>query len=54
MQGNVLWNRQKYATPSSAAKAIATDWKEVNGWKFWKYKNPESRVMEYISNLREE
>ncbi len=53
LQGSVRWNGQEYATPSSAAKAIAADWKEVNGWKFWKYENPESGEWEYISNLRE-
>jgi hypothetical protein len=54
LRGNVSWNEQEYITPSTAAKAIATDWKEVNGWKFWKYENPESEEWEYISNLRED
>jgi restriction endonuclease Mrr len=54
MDGNVRWNGQKYVTPSTAAKAIVIDWKEVNGWKFWKYENPESEVWEYISNLRDD
>ncbi|MBI5954740.1 MAG: restriction endonuclease [Chloroflexi bacterium] len=53
-QGSVRWNGQDYITPSTAAKAIATDWKQVNGWKFWKYENPECEVWEYISNLRED
>jgi virulence-associated protein VapD len=53
MQGNVRWKGQEYTTPSGAAKAIATDWKEVNGWKFWKYENPESGEWEYLSKLRE-
>ena len=54
LQGNIRWNGQEYATPSTAAKAIATDWKEVNGWKFWKYENLESEEWKYISNLRDE
>ena len=54
LHGKVSWNGQEYTTPSTAAKAIATDWKEVNGWKFWKYENSESGEWEYISNLREE
>jgi virulence-associated protein VapD len=54
MQGKIHWNGQEYGTPSTAAKAIATDWKEVNGWKFWKYQNLESEEWEYISNLRAE
>jgi restriction system protein len=53
IQGNVSWKGQEYTTPSGAAKAIATDWKEVNGWKFWKYENSESGEWEYISKLRE-
>ncbi len=53
LKGNVRWNGLEYATPSGAAKAIATDWKEVNGWKFWKYENPENEEWEYISNLRD-
>ena len=54
IKGNIRWNGQEYTTPSGAAKAIATEWKEVNGWKFWKYENPSSGQWEYISNLREE
>lgn len=53
MQGNVRWKEQEYTTPSGAAKAIATDWKEVNGWKFWRYENPESGEWKFISKLRE-
>ena len=54
IQGKVRWNGQEYGTPSTAAKAIATDWKQVNGWMFWKYENPESDEWEYISNLRDD
>ncbi len=54
MQGKLRWNGQEYITPSTAAKAIAVDWKQVNGWKFWKYENPESKEWEYISNLRDD
>lgn len=53
IKGSVRWNGKEYATPSTAAKAIATDWKEVNGWKFWKYENLENEESECISNLRE-
>lgn len=53
MQGNVRWDGQEYSSPSGAAKTIATDWKQVNGWKFWKYQNLESEEWEYISNLRD-
>lgn len=54
MQGTVRLKGKEYAKPSIAAKTIATDWQQVNGWKFWKYENPESEEWEYISNLREE
>jgi hypothetical protein len=54
LQGRVRYNGQEYATPSTAAKIIATTWREVNGWKFWKYAQPESGEWEYISNLRGE
>ena len=54
LKGRVRWNGQEYITPSTAAKAIATDWKEVNGWKFWRYENPVNNGWEYISNLRDE
>lgn len=52
IQGHVRWRGQDFATPSAAAKAIATDWKEVNGWKFWKYENSETGNLEYIGVLR--
>jgi hypothetical protein len=32
----ILWNGEKYSSPSSAAKAI-TGGKSVNGWRFWRY-----------------
>lgn len=53
-KGMVRYGEQEYSTPSGAAKSIATDWKEVNGWKFWKYEDPESGKWEYISKLRGE
>lgn len=54
IEGSLYWNGQEYPTPSSAAKAIAKDWKEVNGWRFWKYQNYETGEWEYIGKLREE
>ena len=54
LQGKIRFNGQEYGTPSGAAKAIATTWREVNGWKFWKYEHPESGEWEYISKLRGE
>jgi restriction system protein len=54
IQGTVRLNGKNYPKPSIAAKTIATDWQQVNGWKFWKYQNPESEEWVYISNLREE
>lgn len=51
---HVRYNRKDYSTPSGAAKAVATNWKQVNGWKFWKYNDPKTGEWEYIDNLREE
>jgi restriction system protein len=54
LKGNIRWNGQEYFTPSTVAKVIATEWKQVNGWMFWKYVNPETEEWEYISKLRGE
>lgn len=51
---NVRYNGKEYSTPSGAAKAVATHWKQVNGWRFWKYNDPKTGEWEYIDNLREE
>jgi restriction system protein len=53
LHGKVRYNGHEYATPSGAAKAIATTWREVNGWKFWKYQK-DGGEWEYISRLRGE
>jgi restriction system protein len=52
LKGVVRWSQQEFATPSSAAKAVAVDWKAVNGWDFWYYQDPETGNMEKISKLR--
>lgn len=52
LKGEVLWNNQQFATPSSAAKAVAVDWKAVNGWDFWHYQDPETGNWEKIGKLR--
>ena len=52
--GTMRFEGNDYSKPSIAAKIIATDWKQVNGWKFWKYENPETGDWEYISELRGE
>jgi restriction system protein len=51
-KGLVQWNGQNFETPSGAAKAVAVDWKAVNGWDFWRYQNPETGELEKIGNLR--
>lgn len=51
-KGVVQWNDQMYETPSSAAKAVAVDWKAVNGWNFWYYLDPETGKLEKIGKLR--
>lgn len=54
IKGAVLWNNQAYETPSAAAKAVATDWKTVNGWDFWRYQDPVSGKLQRIGKLRKE
>lgn len=54
LTGTMRFEGNDYSKPSIAAKIIATDWKQVNGWKFWKYENPETGDWEYISELRGE
>ncbi|MEA4909171.1 MAG: restriction endonuclease [Anaerolineaceae bacterium] len=51
-KGIVQWNDQTFETPSSAAKAVAIDWKAVNGWNFWQYQDPETGKLEKIGRLR--
>jgi restriction system protein len=52
LKGVVLWNNQEFSTPSGAAKAVAVDWKAVNGWDFWHYQHPETGNWEKIGRLR--
>ena len=52
IKGTVRYEGQEYPTPTTAAKVIVTDWKEVNGWDFWRYLNPESGKWENIGNIR--
>lgn len=50
--GVVRYNKKEYQTPTTAAKVIVTDWKEVNGWDFWRYLNPLTGEWEKIGRLR--
>jgi restriction system protein len=52
LKGTVRFRDQEYPTPTTAAKVIVTDWKEVNGWDFWRYRNPSSGNWEKIGKLR--
>jgi restriction system protein len=51
-QGAVRYGTVRYPTPTSAAKVIVTDWKEVNGWDFWKYLDPLTGKWTKIGVLR--
>lgn len=51
---NVRYKGKVYSTPSGAAKAVATNWKQVNGWQFWRYFDHKTNEWEYISNLRDQ
>jgi hypothetical protein len=52
IKGSVRFEKKEYQTPTSAAKIIVTDWKEVNGWDFWRYLNPNSGEWEKIGKIR--
>ena len=52
MNGTIKFEGKEYSTPTTAAKVIVTDWKEVNGWDFWRYLNAESGKWEKIGKLR--
>ncbi len=52
IKGVVRYNNKEYQTPTTAAKVIVTDWKEVNGWDFWRYLNPSTGEWEKIGRLR--
>ena len=52
IKGIVRYEGQEYPTPTTAAKVIVTDWKEVNGWDFWRYLNSESGKWEKIGSIR--
>lgn len=50
-EGEVMWNGQKYSSPSGAAKA-AKGVTAVNDWKFWRYQQTETGEWEWIDLLR--
>jgi len=50
-EGQVQWDGQVYDSPSGAAKA-AKGVTAVNGWKFWRYQQPETGEWEWIDLLR--
>jgi hypothetical protein len=52
IKGLVRYDNKEYQTPTTAAKVIVTDWKEVNGWDFWRYLNPSTGEWEKIGRLR--
>jgi restriction system protein len=53
IKGAVRLNGLTHATPSTAAKVVVTDWKEINGWDFWRYFDNQTRKWEKIGKLRE-
>jgi len=52
MDGNVRYAGHVYDSPSGAAKAVAVDWKSVNGWNFWRFYDRKSDTWVHIRNLR--
>jgi restriction system protein len=51
-KGTILLDGKEYPTASTAAKVVVTDWKEINGWDFWHYKDPETGKLVKIGKLR--
>ncbi len=52
-EGSVVFNGVDYQTPTAAAKVITVEWKSVNGWDFWRYKDEKTGKLEKIGKLRE-
>ncbi|MFC2053492.1 hypothetical protein ACFLV7_04220 [Chloroflexota bacterium] len=52
LKGNIKYAGRVYDSPSGAAKAVAVDWKSVNGWAFWRFLDKESGKWGIIGNLR--
>ena len=52
LDGLIRFNGTEYQTPTTAAKVIVTDWKSVNGWAFWLYKDKKTGELVKISQLR--
>jgi restriction system protein len=50
--GHISMSGQEYGSPSAAGK-VATGWKAVNGWSFWKYKDPQTGQWQPIDGIRE-
>lgn len=52
INGKIRLNGIMYERPTTAAKVIVTDWKQVNGWDFWRYLNSGTGQWEKIGKLR--
>lgn len=52
IEGHVRYGGKLYETTSGAAKAVATDWKAVNGWDFWRFYDTHSGKWNNIGMLR--
>lgn len=52
INGKIRLNGVEYDKPTTAAKTIVTDWKQVNGWDFWRYYNLKSEKWEKIGKLK--
>lgn len=48
--GSITLDGRRYKTPSKAASAITGT--QVNGWKFWKFRNPSTANWEQLDTLR--
>ena len=50
--GKVEYAGQVYATPTAAGRAVAVEWKAVDGWMFWSYEDPLTKETRKITTIR--
>lgn len=50
-KGRMRFKGTEYGSPSGAGQAAA-GWKSCNGWKFWRYRHPDTAERRVIDELR--
>lgn len=52
LQGSFRYDGKDFPTPTTAAKLITIEWKEVNGWDFWRFYDEANAKWQKIGSLR--